>query len=110
MSNLGDFHFIRPAWLLLAPVITWIWWRVRADQDPLRGWRQMMDPELLDVLIVAPQANPARERAVHPDGGTCVRIPGTVGDFSPPGGWPCWLWQDRPGVPNRLRSPMIPYR
>ena len=30
MNSLGDFHFIRPAWLLLAPVATWLWWRVRA--------------------------------------------------------------------------------
>ena len=38
MSFWGDFHFIRPAWLLLAPLAVWIWWRVRKSQDPLRAW------------------------------------------------------------------------
>ena len=52
MSLLGDFHFIRPLWLLLAPVSAWLWWRQRRAQDPLRGWRAVMDEELLDALKV----------------------------------------------------------
>ena len=63
MNILGDFHFIRPAWLLLAPVAVWIWWRVRTAQDPLRGWRKVMEPELLDALIVGRIADPARGNA-----------------------------------------------
>ena len=59
MNNLGDFHFIRPAWLLLAPLVTWVWWRVRTAQDPLRGWRKVMDPKLLDALTVGRIAGPA---------------------------------------------------
>ena len=30
MTFLGDFHFIRPVWLLLVPVVVWIWWLVRS--------------------------------------------------------------------------------
>jgi Ca-activated chloride channel homolog len=64
MNSLGELHFIRPAWLLLAPVVTWFWWRVRSAQDPLRGWRQVMDPTLLDALTVESITDPNR------DGGT----------------------------------------
>lgn len=52
MSLLGDFHFIRPVWLLLVPVVVWFWWLGRKTQDPLRGWRAAMDRELLSALTV----------------------------------------------------------
>jgi Ca-activated chloride channel family protein len=68
MNSLGDLHFIRPAWLLLAPVVTWVWWQVRTAQDPLRGWRKVMDPKLLDALTVG-------------------RIAGTSGDNANLSGW-----------------------
>ena len=63
MTFLGDFHFIRPAWLLLAPVVVWVWWLVRRSQDPLRGWRAVIEPELLDALIVGRIANPSGDNA-----------------------------------------------
>jgi hypothetical protein len=53
MSFLVDFHFIRPAWLLLVPLVVLIWWLERRLQDPLRGWRAMMDRELLAAMAVA---------------------------------------------------------
>lgn len=53
MNYLESFHFIRPAWLLLAPIVVFVWWLVRRSQDPLRGWRVVMDRELLDALTVA---------------------------------------------------------
>jgi len=52
MNVLGDFHFIRPAWLLLAPVVAWVWWLVRSAQDPLRGWQAVMDQKLLNAMLV----------------------------------------------------------
>ena len=52
MNFLGDFHFIRPAWLLLVPVVVGLWWLARQSQDPLRGWRAVMDPRLLEALTV----------------------------------------------------------
>lgn len=46
----NSFHFIRPAYLLLIPVafgLAWIWHRSR---DPLRGWKNQIDSDLLDAL------------------------------------------------------------
>ena len=52
MTLVGDFHFIRPAWLLLIPCALGIWWQVRSVRDPLRGWRAVMDPRLLHALAI----------------------------------------------------------
>jgi Ca-activated chloride channel homolog len=52
MTVFGDFHFIRPTWLSLLPVVAWLWWWQRRLRDPLRGWRAMMDPQLLAALTV----------------------------------------------------------
>jgi Ca-activated chloride channel family protein len=49
---LANFHFIRPAGLLLAPLAVWVWWLWRRRSDPLRGWRGQMDPVLLQALTV----------------------------------------------------------
>jgi Ca-activated chloride channel family protein len=57
MSFLGDFHFIRPAWLLLAPAVVLVWWLERRLQDPLRGWRAVMDRELLAAMAVGGNAS-----------------------------------------------------
>lgn len=53
MSAWGiPFHFTRPWWLLLIPVIVLVWWFWRRSADPLRGWRRQMDPQLLSALTV----------------------------------------------------------
>ena len=52
MTFVDTFHFIRPAWLLLTPLIPCIWWLARRADDPLRGWRAIMDRELLRSLTV----------------------------------------------------------
>ena len=52
MIGLEYFHFLRPAWLLLLPVVAGLWWRVHRRQDPLRGWRAWMDADLLAALTV----------------------------------------------------------
>lgn len=56
MTLFHDFHFIRPAWLLLAPVVVSLWWLVQKTQDPLRGWRAVMDPDLLAAMTVTQNA------------------------------------------------------
>ena len=56
MNFLGDFHFIRPAWLLLVPVVVGLWWLARQSQDSLRGWRAVMDPRLLEALTIGESA------------------------------------------------------
>ncbi len=50
--NLADFHFIRPWWLLAIPVIVGLWWLLRRNSDPLKGWRNAVSPALLDALTV----------------------------------------------------------
>jgi len=52
MSFLSDFHFIRPAWLILVPVVVLVCWLERRLQDPLRGWRAVMDRELLAAMTI----------------------------------------------------------
>lgn len=48
-----DFHFIRPFVLLLVPIVVALWWIWQRSSDPLRGWREQMDPELLSALTVS---------------------------------------------------------
>lgn len=50
-------HFIRPYVFLAAPVLVLLWWLWRRAHDPLRGWRQVMEPELLAAMVVDGKAN-----------------------------------------------------
>lgn len=61
MMLLENFHFLRPAWLLLAPVVVWIWRLDRTHQDPLRGWRALIHGELLAAMTVHAQPAAAPE-------------------------------------------------
>jgi Ca-activated chloride channel family protein len=58
MSALESFHFIRPGWMLLAPVAVGLWWRWQRRTDPLRGWREQIEPVLLDALVVGRESKP----------------------------------------------------
>jgi Ca-activated chloride channel family protein len=53
---MGDFHFLRPLWLLalpLGPLLSWsLWRRLHAGVQ----WRDVCDPHLLPHLLVAPAA------------------------------------------------------
>jgi Ca-activated chloride channel family protein len=53
---MGDFHFLRPLWLLalpLGPLLAWsLWRRLHAGVQ----WRDVCDPHLLPHLLVAPAA------------------------------------------------------
>lgn len=50
IDQLENLHFIRPQWLLLALPAIGLWWAWRRSEDPLRGWREQMDPGLLEAL------------------------------------------------------------
>ena len=52
MSALAEFHFLRPAWLLLMPLALGVWWLLRQRHDQLRGWRELVAPQLLPHLLV----------------------------------------------------------
>ena len=58
---LHNFHFIRPAWLLLALLAVGLWWLWRRRSDPLRGWREQIAPELLEALVVGRESAKSRQ-------------------------------------------------
>ncbi len=47
---LGDFHFLRPAWLALIPVCLAVVWLLRRPRGNLSQWRRWCDPPLLAYL------------------------------------------------------------
>jgi Ca-activated chloride channel family protein len=51
IADLVNFHFIRPWFLLLAPLALLLWWLWQRGTDPLRGWREQIAPELLAALV-----------------------------------------------------------
>lgn len=57
---LGNFHFIRPLALGLIAVAIAVWLIWRRANDPLRGWRKQIEPELLDALSVGHAAHRRR--------------------------------------------------
>lgn len=63
IESLPSFHFIRPAWLLLIPLAAALWWFWQRRVDPLRGWREQMDSDLLEALVVG--ENASRDQASY---------------------------------------------
>lgn len=62
--DLSDFHFLRPAWLLLSllgALLPILWWRSR---DPQRRLHGAIAPHLLTHLLITP-TDPHRLRPVH---------------------------------------------
>lgn len=57
MSILGNFHFIRPIGLVLVPIVVWVWWLICKSNDPFRILRNVVQPELLDAMIVGQDRN-----------------------------------------------------
>jgi len=58
------FHFLRPAWLLLllpAGLLIGAIWR---RQDPMRGWKAVIAPGLLEHLAISPGKRRSRMRPV----------------------------------------------
>jgi Ca-activated chloride channel family protein len=61
---IGDFHFLRPLWLLSLPAGLLLLWIVSRSEDVRRRWRNVIAPHLLDHLIVNPHSR-LRLRPVH---------------------------------------------
>lgn len=55
MEWITNFHFIRPGWLLLVPVAIGVWWLWQRSIEPLRGWREQVDPNLLKAMTTGKQ-------------------------------------------------------
>jgi len=52
MNTLSQFHFLRPEWLWLLPLAILIWRQMHRHYDTLRGWREIIAPQLLPHLLV----------------------------------------------------------
>ncbi len=58
------FHFLRPAWFLALPVVLLLVLLLRRLGDPRQAWRDVIDPHLLDALLVV-RGSRARLGPVH---------------------------------------------
>ena len=47
-----EFHFIRPAWLALLPVLAVVLWRLAARRFKAGSWRDVIDEALLDHVLI----------------------------------------------------------
>ena len=61
---MAELHLLRPLWLWsLAPALL-IWWGLWRGQDHVAAWRQVIDPELLEHLLVGERQS-RRMRPIH---------------------------------------------
>ena len=58
------FHFLRPAWLLLLIPAGLVTWSLLRRQDPMRGWKRVIAPELLEHLAISKKERHSRGRPV----------------------------------------------
>ncbi len=63
LAALGDFHFLRPWWLLTLVPAVLLFWLIRRRQDPARAWRGVIADHLLPSLLQrgadTPRVHPA---------------------------------------------------
>jgi Ca-activated chloride channel family protein len=62
VNGLENFHFLRPACLLLLLPAALVTWSILRRQDPLRSWQAVIAPELLQHLVVEQEARRSRLR------------------------------------------------
>jgi len=48
---IGDFHFIRPWWLITLLPLALLIWAIYRRQDPAQAWRKIVAPNLLPFLL-----------------------------------------------------------
>ncbi len=52
---MAEFHFLRPFWLLLAPVGAWLIWQLLRGRADGGGWRAVVDPGLRPYVLAEPE-------------------------------------------------------
>ncbi len=62
---LGQFHFLRPAWLLLLLPAGFLMWSVYQRSDSLRAWKKVINPDLLEHLLLSESGENGRWRPVY---------------------------------------------
>jgi len=87
VSFLADFHFLRPAWLLLLLPALLIGWRALRRADPAQAWRGVMAPHLLAALSLEEPSKHSRGRPAQLLLGTlllgCVAMAGPTWEREP---------------------------
>jgi len=58
------FHFLRPAWLLLLAPAALVTWSIMRRQDPMRSWKAVIAPGLLEHLAIRKEERRSRFRPV----------------------------------------------
>jgi Ca-activated chloride channel family protein len=65
VNTLAAFHFLRPAWLLMLLPAALVLWSILRRQDPVRGLKSIIAPQLLEHLVVTGAAKRQRLRPVY---------------------------------------------
>ena len=65
MSGLANFHFLRPEWLLLLLPAAFLLWSMVRRQDPERGLKSVIAPELLKHLVVQGENREDKVKPLH---------------------------------------------
>jgi Ca-activated chloride channel family protein len=90
---IGEFHFLRPVWLLALPAALALAWIVARREDIRTRWRGLIEPHLLDHLVV----DPRRRWRVRPVYATVAAI--IVGALAAAG--PTWERERPPFVEDK---------
>lgn len=97
LPALGDFHFLRPLWLIgVVPGLT-LFWVVRWRDDPTRAWRGVIAPHLLDHLVVGREGG-ARFRPIHLI--VAILMLGSIGAAGP-------TWRREPLPFSEDKAPLV---
>ena len=59
---MAELHFLRPLWLLTLLPAVLVWWRLWRQRDSVASWRRVIDPHLLEHLLVGER----KRRRVRP--------------------------------------------
>ena len=89
LTSLGQFHFLRPAWLLLLIPAAFLVWSVYQRSDSLRAWKKVISPHLLGHLLIREGGETSRWRPVY-----MLGIAWLLGILALAG--PSWQMQDSP--------------
>ena len=65
LASLAQFHFLRPAWLLLLIPAGLLVWTVYQRSDSLRAWKKVINPHLLEHLLTSEDRETSRWRPVN---------------------------------------------
>ena len=68
LASLQQFHFLRPAWLLLLIPAGYLMWKVYQRSDSLRAWKRLINPVLLKHLVLNKGGEGGRWRPVQDRG------------------------------------------